>query len=317
MDDRIRSAMYTPDGRFRTPWRLLAAGVFFVLAQLGVALAFAAAGVPLDPTAATGAARLPALVAFAAGGLAVAIATLLAARYLDRRRLPDLGVSIEGYWWRDFGVGLALGVVLIGGAYLAGVALGVYDPRVAPGGPAGYSVAVWLVVLVGVMVVVGVYEELLLRGYLLTNLAEGLTAVLGRRDAVIGALVISSLGFGVLHGANPNATTIGTVTIALAGVLLGLGYVCTESLALPIGVHITWNLTHVVLGVPVSGLDLGIRLVETTVSGSALLHGGSFGPEGGLLGLVTTLCGIVFVVWYARWTGRGFAAEIAIPSLRK
>lgn len=317
MDGRFRAVLYTSDDRFRMPWRLLAAGVLFVLVQLGVALSFGAFGVPLDPTRASGSVRLLALAAFAGSGFTIAVTTLLAAWYLDRREIADIGLALDGYWWRDFAAGLGLGVALIGGAYLAGVVLGVYDPRLSPSGPSGYPVVVWLVAMVGVMCVVGVYEELLLRGYLLTNLAEGLTALVGLRGAVVGALAISSLGFGALHGANPNATAVGVVTIALAGVLLGLGYVCTDSLALPIGVHITWNLTHVLLGVPVSGLDLGIRVVETSVSGSRLIHGGSFGPEGGLLGLATTVCGCVFVVWYARLTGRGFAEEIAVPSLRK
>jgi hypothetical protein len=317
MGGRIRSAVYTSDGRFRTPWRLLVAVVLLVVVQLGVALVFGALGVPVDPTQAGGPALLVALVAFAASGLAVAAATLLAARYLDRRRLEDIGVPLGGYRWADFGVGLGLGVGLVGGAYLVGIAAGVYEPRLAPSGPAGYPVAVWLAALVGVMVVVGVYEELLLRGYLLTNLAEGLTALLDDGAAVIGAIAVSSLGFGVLHGANPNATAVGVLTIALAGVLLGLGYVCTDSLALPIGVHITWNLTHVAVGVPVSGLDLGIRVLETAVSGPKVVHGGAFGPEGGLLGLAATVCGCAFVVGYARLTGRGLTGKTAVPSLRE
>jgi len=192
----------------------------------------------------------------------------------------------------------------------------VYDAAFDPAGPDGRPLLVWLALVTATMVAVGLYEELLLRGYVLTNLAEGFTAVLDPRAAVAAALTLSSVAFGLLHGRNPDADSLGLLTITLAGLLLGLGYVCTGRLALPVGLHTTWNLTHVLLGLPVSGLRLGIRLVDTEVSGAELIHGGGFGPEGGVLGLAATLVGCLAVVGYGRLTGRGFRADVAVPGLR-
>ena len=311
------SLLRTRAGRLRSPLRLFIAAVFFAAVSFGSLVAVAAAGVAVDRGAAGGPALAGLLVALTLNGAVLSVATLVAARYLDHRLPGDLGLSIDGEWWRDLAVGAALGVALVGAAYAVGLAVGAYEATLDPRGPDGRSLATWLVLVAATMVAVGVYEELLLRGYLLTNLAEGFAALVGRRAAVGAALAVSSVAFGLLHGVNPDATTLGLLTITLAGVLLGLGYVCTGRLALPVGVHVTWNLTHVLLGLPVSGLELGVRLVATETRGAGVVHGGAFGPEGGVLGLAATLAGTVAVVGYARLTGRGFRADVAVPSLRE
>ncbi|WP_254838998.1 CPBP family intramembrane glutamic endopeptidase [Natronomonas marina] len=315
MRARIRSWFLAPTGRLRAPWRLLAVGVAFFLVNLLVVGLALSAGYPVDPTTATGAGLAAALGVLVANGAAVTAVVVLAARRLDRRVLGDIGCRIDDWWWADLAAGGAVGVGLVGGGYAVGLAIGVYRVTVAPAAPSAYSLLVWLAIVAAAMVAVGVYEELLLRGYVLTNLAEGLTAFLDGRRSVVGALALSSVGFGFLHGLNPSASRLSLATITLAGLMLGLGYVYTGSLALPVGVHVTWNLTHVLLGLPVSGLVVPVRLVETTVSGDPLVHGGAFGPEGGLLGLGTTLLGCLVVVGYARLTGRGFQEEIAVPAL--
>lgn len=311
------SPLRTGRGRLRTPWRLLVFGVVVFVADVVVSIGLLLAGLSVtDPTDTTGGTLAVVLALFVATGVALVVATLAAARYLDRRTTADLGLAADARSWRDLAVGGALGAGLVCGAYLAGVAVGAYRPTVEPTAPATLPFVAWLVLVVLAMLAVGVYEELLVRGYLLTNLAEGFTAVVEERGAVVGALLVTSAGFGLLHGVNPAATTVGIATITLAGLLLGLGYVCTGRLALPIGVHVGWNLAHVLLGLPVSGLAIEVALVRTERSGPAVVHGGSFGPEGGLLGVAATLLGIVAVVGYARRTGRGFRTDVAVPTLR-
>lgn len=314
------SLLRAPTGRLRTPWRLLVAAVFFVAVEVVVAVALAAVGLAVASGATTGPGLAGFLVALTLNGAVVAGAVVVAARYLDRRVVADLGLATDRGWWRDLAVGAALGVGLVGGTAAAGVGLGVYRVALDPAAPAGYPLAAWLALLAAAMVAVGVSEELLIRGYLLSNLAEGVAVLAGRLAAVAAALAVSSLAFGLLHGPNPGATPLGLITITLAGVMLGLGFVCTGRLALPVGLHVTWNLAHVLLGVPVSGLEVGVRLLETETAGPAVVHGGSFGPEGGLLGAGATLLGCLAVVGYARHTGRGSGRgleAVAVPSLRE
>jgi membrane protease YdiL (CAAX protease family) len=150
---------------------------------------------------------------------------------------------------------------------------------------------------------VGVSEETVFRGYQLKNAAEGLNhPALGPRWAILLAWVLSSVFFAVLHADNPNATPISTLNIVLAGLMLGFGYVLSGELAIPIGLHITWNLFQgAVYGFPVSGFgSFGATFLATDQDGPELWTGGSFGPEGGLLGLAVMLLGMFLIALWTR-----------------
>ena len=315
MRPRIDRWLRTPPGRLRAPWRLLVVGVAFLIVTGGVTVAALVAGLEVDPTRASGPGVAAALGVLVANGVAATLLLLAAARYLDRRVLADVGWRLDARAAVDAAAGLAVGAGLVGGAYAVGVAAGVYDPTVDPAAPPGYPFAAWLGVLAAAMVVVGVYEELLLRGYVLTNLAEGATAFVGARGAVAVAVAGSSVAFALLHGLNPAASRLSLATIALAGVMLGLGYVGTGSLSFPVGIHVAWNLAQVLVGLPVSGLDVPVRVVRTSVAGDTVVHGGAFGPEGGLLGLGMTAVGCAVAAAYG-WYRGGPIEPIAAPALR-
>jgi len=139
----------------------------------------------------------------------------------------------------------------------------------------------------------------------LINLAEGLNHHrIGKRNALLLAYGISSLVFGLLHLGNPNANWVSVLNISLAGLFLGLGMVLTGSLAIPIGLHITWNFFQGnVFGFPVSGIQAGASVIATQSVGPAWLTGGVFGPEGGLLGLGAMLIGILLILLWVRRRG--------------
>jgi uncharacterized protein len=116
------------------------------------------------------------------------------------------------------------------------------------------------------------------------------------------AWISSSVFFGVLHADNPSATYVSTLNIVLAGLMLGFGYVLSGELAIPIGLHITWNLFQgAVYGFPVSGFGpFGATFLATEQGGPKLWTGGSFGPEGGLLGPAAMLLGILLIALWIR-----------------
>jgi len=166
---------------------------------------------------------------------------------------------------------------------------------------------VQLLALLGVYLCVGVYEEMLSRGYQLRVLAEGISGARVRaRLALLAAWVLTSLVFGLGHGANPNATLLSCLGVAAAGLLLGLPYVLNGQLALPIGLHIAWNFFQGgVYGFPVSGWYLKVRILTVSQSGPVLWTGGTFGPEAGLLGLLACLLGAVLILgWFRLTRGR-------------
>jgi membrane protease YdiL (CAAX protease family) len=93
----------------------------------------------------------------------------------------------------------------------------------------------------------------------------------------------------------------------LAGLFLGLGFILTGELAIPIGLHMSWNFFQgSVFGFPVSGLNSAASFIGIHQSGPDLFTGGVFGPEAGLVGLSALVLGSVVIVLWLRWT-RGAA----------
>lgn len=305
LGDRLRYPVWNgAERRPRAPVRIAVALLAIAVALVAGGVAAAVLGFPVPASTV-----LPML--------AVAGATLLSARYVDRRRLSDLGLRREPGWVADLVAGLALGVLLQ--TLIAGVGLAAGWFRVADtlvGTAAGFGSALL------VFLVVGFYEELVSRGLLLVNVAEGLRFA-GDRVAVGGALAVSAGVFGLLHGANPGATLASTVGITLAGAFLGVGFVLTGRLSFPIGVHISWNAAQGLLyGFPVSGLGVDAAVVDLKPTGPTVVTGGSFGPEAGLLGAGAIALGTLATVAWVRYRGgdgHGIAVDprVAAPALRR
>lgn len=245
---------------------------------------------------------------------------LVAGYHIDRRVLADLGLGIDRDWWVDLVFGSVLGAALMSGVFAVALLAGwirIDDTFVVEG--LGVGFAGGMAVMLVFWLVSGVSEELMLRGYLLTNVAEGLTGYVSDRLAVGVAVAVSSSLFGLIHAANPNASALSILGIGVAGVLLATGYLVTDELALPIGLHITWNLFQgTVYGFGVSGFDFGVSLVQITETGPDVMTGGAFGPEAGLSGIAAGVIGIVIIVGYAGWRYEttGIAEGVARPELR-
>ncbi len=245
-------------------------------------------------------------------GIAVSvIATILsmwfAARLIDRRPFADFGLHVGRDWWLNLGFGLALGALLMCGIFVVELAAGwltITDTLTTPRPDEPFALAILspLLFFIGV----GVYEELLSRGYWLRNIAEGLRlGPLGAHTALLLAWLISSTLFGMAHAGNPNSTLVSTINLVVAGVFLGLGYVLTGELAIPIGLHITWNFFQGnVFGFPVSGLTTAPpSFIAIEQGGPALWSGGEFGPEAGLIGLLANGVGCLLIVGWV-WLRR-------------
>lgn len=204
----------------------------------------------------------------------------------------------------DLAFGLVLGALLMTGIFLVELKAGWITvtgtfKTTEEGGSFLPSILAPAVIFVSV----GIGEEMRSRGYQLRNIAEGLNyPSLGPKGAVVLAWVLSSAFFGFLHLSNPNATLISATNIAFTGLLLGIGYVLTGRLAIPIGLHVTWNFFEGnVFGFRVSGLEtVGATFVAIEQSGPPLWTGGAFGPEGGLLDIVAVIVGSSLIWLYVR-----------------
>ena len=320
----VRGYLVNPaEKRLRAPWRI---SLWVLLAGfVGVVLTLLFAAVPA-PTGDTGAvAALYALAELGWGFFTMGAAGLGVGYLLDRRTLADFGLGLDGQWWRDAGFGLALGLglptaVLAGQLAVGWTAITSVLPTTTGGtfGLASTGAVVGLLLLIPFFVVQATAEEILVRGYLLTNLAEGGAGAAGKTVSTVGATVLTGALFGLLHWTNPSATLLSVANITLYGVLLGACYVLTGRLGVACGFHVAWNYALSLWDFPVSGLDTGVALVGTESTGPELVTGGAFGPEGGIVALPLLALGSGALYWWVRREyGRvGILDGIAVPDLR-
>lgn len=306
------------EGRLRTPLRFVVALLLVLVFTLALGLVAFLLGLVVDDFGPRLAAVAELLSLLALTGGVLGIIWLV-----DRRTFADIGLGFDARWRREFGVGLAsgtamagltAGIVLLAGGTISGVAV-TRDGALF----ADLSFGAGVLVAAAFFLTIAFIEELVFRGYLLVNIAEGLRTAVEKRRAVLLALGITAVLFGVAHAGNPDATAGSTLNITLFGLLLGGVYVTTDSLAAPIGLHTTWNFVlGPVFGLPVSGLTSGVALVALEPAGPSWLTGGAFGPEGGAVALLALLAGTGLLgLWLHRTTGGlSVREQIAEPDIR-
>jgi uncharacterized protein len=201
-----------------------------------------------------------------------AVANGLALRIYERGSLNDIGLGWSAGSLRNLGWGLA-GGLLSGLAVTAlPVALGfasvVKDPE------RGFQPAGLLFVSV-VMLFGAVGEEMLFHGYAFQ--------LLMRKMGAFSTLLPIGVLFAAAHANNLSANWMSFFNTFLWGVFLGLCFLRSGDLWLPIGVHYGWNWALPVLGANVSGFKMGTTGLAMKWNVSPLWSGGDYGPEAGLL----------------------------------
>ena len=268
--------------RLRAGWRLLGqSGIMLVIAvPISLALSIFVAGLAGINPALVAEGGTPESLLLALSIIvalpAVTISVWIARRGLDRRSFSSLGLEWGSLAVRDSLIGFVIPAPLFALAFVTQWGLGWLEIE-----GWGWSQASFALVVLGVVLglvaflAVGLYEELLFRGYYLQNLRDGTGLAL--------ALFVSSAVFALAHSGNLSASIASTVGIFSAGYFLAYGWLRTRALWLPIGLHIGWNFFQgPVFGFAVSGNPTP-SIVVHTVEGPELLTGGGFGPEAGLI----------------------------------
>jgi membrane protease YdiL (CAAX protease family) len=221
------------------------------------------------------------------GAAGVLIALLVMALGADRRALASLGFNLD---WRllDLVSGTALGALIL--AAPIGVLVAMGAARWAPDLSLFSSEA--LVLGLALCFFNVVTQEALVRSYIFQELWAKYGALI--------AVALTTILFVALHAGPISQGAQGLVAgvnILLASVLLGLAYVRSGALWLPIGIHFGWNgLQGPVFGINVTGAELSLGHWSVfEFFGDPLLTGGVMGVEGGLVGLIGPAIGIVVV----------------------
>lgn len=212
---------------------------------------------------------------------AILLAVMIAVERFAAGKVPSAIGLDPRHAPRDLVLGGLLGAALFSLVVLE-LAFGGFYRIVAA--HATWAVAVAVPILLGHAFL----EELLFRGVIFRLIQEW--------AGMWVALAISAVLFGLAHAANPGATWVSSLAIALeAGVLLGAAFALTRNLWFPVGLHFAWNFFEgPVYGTQISGGGLRASAITAQVTGPQIITGGSFGPEAGLAAVVT--CSIAAIV---------------------
>lgn len=216
----------------------------------------------------------------------MAILLWLFMKFIDKQPFVQIGLQTKGRL-KEFNYGILLGFIIMTTAFLFLLSINeiVFS---------NFSFSLDKVLLSVILFVgVSIFEEVVFRGYLLKNLLESFNPFV--------ALFISSIFFSLIHGSNPNVTTLGLCNIFLAGFFLGASYVFTKNLWFPIGLHFSWNFFQAMFGFKVSGLD-SYSIIEFTIPENNILNGGEFGFESSILSLLIILFSTILIWKYYKST---------------
>ncbi len=291
---QFRGILRDSTGRLRTVWRLLIYGLALVGVYLltavvvGTALAIF---IPVERLEEPAAILLITGVGIPFHFTGVFLVTWLCRQALDRRGLRSLGIRKPGKTAeRSPAVGFLVGAGAALIPLLVLVAVGALRP-----GPGRQFL--WPLILVLLFLVMAFVEELVFRGYVLSNFLD-----IGRPAA---GIVISSTLFTVVHAPNPHfwQSPVNGLTIGMAGLLLALARLLSEGLWFPTALHLGWNVVQGPLfGLPVSGIPVpGILPLapQEGVWGAAELEG--FGLEGSPLAVMAlALTTLLLLAWMRR-----------------
>jgi membrane protease YdiL (CAAX protease family) len=270
---------------------LIGAIAFSFLIALGVV-----AEPALDPTLATmdveavlaalGPWFFPLIIAV---GVFTILYTWIFVRFVEGRRFGALGMEFSPGWSLSFWKGAGIAALLLTVAFAVSLWSG--EIRIvgfARPAPEGQTVPLYMTLSLVGFFVVGIYEELMFRGYVLQRINE--------KSGRLLAIAVSSFLFAILHFANPGAGFLSLFNTWVIGVLLCALYYRSRSLWTPIGFHFAWNfLLGMFFSMPVSGLPIYGILEIAEVTDETTVSGAMYGPEGGL---ATTVALALIAAWF-------------------
>ena len=218
--------------------------------------------------------------------LIAALIPALILRKIEKRSWGDFGLPLRSAFGRLFWLGTLWGFLGITILMLMLYGLQDFDfGRVALRGLRLAEFAVYWSVL---FLLVGLFEEFLLRGYTQFTLARGI--------GFWPAAVVLSATFGFIHLFNEGEQWRGMLAAAAIGLFFCLTLRRTGTLWFAVGFHTAWDWGQTFLySVPDSGLVYPRQqLLRSSLHGSPWLTGGSVGPEGSVLCLM-----LIAVAWIA------------------
>lgn len=216
--------------------------------------------------------------------LAAVIPAIVLAR-IEHRPWSAYGLPLRSAFGKLFWLGAAWG---FGGiSLLLGILYGLHAFSLGHLALHGIRVVKFAAFWALMFLLVGLFEEFLLRGYSQFTLTRGI----GFWPA---ALVLSS-AFGLIHLGNGGEQWPGLLAAAFIGLFFCLTLRRTGTLWFAVGFHAAWDWGESFFyAVPDSGTIFPGHLLQSSLHGSRWLTGGSVGPEGSIFCFV-----VLALLWIA------------------
>lgn len=211
---------------------------------------------------------------------------------LRKESFQHVGLKLDATWYRHLALGFlfctAQIAMVVLAMYLAGGVTFAINPQ---GGMQSVLLGLYVFLFAALL------EELLFRGFIFQRLIAGL----GIWPPLVGMALIFAAGHATNPEVNKDTIILATLDIFLVAIVFGLAFIKTQSLALPVGMHLGWNWAQGNLfGFNVSGYQHHGLLTPTLTEQPAWITGAGFGPEATIFAVVSEL---VVIALLLRWKG--------------
>ncbi|MBV7256027.1 CPBP family intramembrane metalloprotease [Pacificimonas sp. WHA3] len=224
------------------------------------------------------------------------------ARKVDQVDIRRYGLALESRGLWDFLAGIVIGTAAVAGIFALSFMLGFVQTF----GVNGFAVALPLLLLLVNTLLVALWEEAFFRGFLLINLSEGLGNVLGPRNGVAAAVLISSVLFGMAHAFTDHFSWPAFAILTMNGMVWCIPVLLTGRLAISVGLHASWNFAQLkIFGFAMSGNAPTDAWMSVDLAAPTFWSGGDFGPEAGLMGVMGLIFMLAITCLYCVLTRRG------------
>ena len=196
---------------------------------------------------------------------------MLYSRFAEKRNMRSLGFTkIKAI--QHYVVGLIIGLVMFSAIIGIGVLVGAFQFN---GIAENINWGVLLLVFGGFFFQ-GMSEEVICRGWIMTSVA--------RKNSVLAGVIVNSVIFALLHLSNPGIGILPIINLTLFGVFASVYMLKTDNIWGVSAIHTIWNFVQGSLfGLSVSGMEGMPTIFQFASTDNALMNGGAFGPEGGLI----------------------------------
>lgn len=226
------------------------------------------------------------LVHFSGWLAGVALLTWAVLRILDKRHWRSIGLSLHSEWKRELVFGMLLGSLMPIVLLLMLLPLGFVSFSI----PSSELLELISSFVINIMIwaVAAVWIELVLRGYFLQTMAEGMGKIV--------ASIFVSLMYALIQIQFHTDEIVNGINLALLGFVFSICYFRTRSLWTGIGVQFTMNFIHnFIFGVPVYGILSSNSIFRIEVGLRNIAVGDYFSMEQGLIASLISISCIYYL----------------------